>query len=343
MTVAQTIRIRRGTKAELAARGALLSGELGFCTDTKEVYIGDGSANLFVGRAMMGPYASRPGAASAGRYYYVTGAGDNAGYLYLDNGTQWVRINAQGLGDLSGTLDEVSDGSVYAKVLKADISGGHVNKVSDGTNTKTAAEIRAHLDDATKHRIINDSGTAITELWSAQKIRNELDLARAGQEYQDSVKDQHLAAPPSSPAAKDRYIVAASPTGAWSGKTGQIAEWSGSTWSFVAPTVGMTCIVDDEVKQYTWNGTAWVRSGGALQTVTAGNGLIGGGQADTVMLTVGQGNGITVGSTAVSAKAGRGIVVNTTGIEAYIDADSLVYDAANGNRLTVAAIDGGTF
>lgn len=341
--MAQTIKVRRGTKAELVARGALLAGEMGFCTDTKEVYIGDGTANLFVGRVMMGPYASRPSAAVAGRYYFVTGGGTNNAYLYLDDGTQWVRINAIGLADLTGTLDNVADGSTYGKVLKADLTGGHVSKVSDGTNTKTAAEIKTHIDDATKHRVINDTGVGSTDLWSAQKIKNELDLARAGQEYQDSVKDQNLAAPPATPAAGDRYIVAASPTGAWAGKAGQIAEWSGSAWIFVAPTVGMTAIVDDEAKQYTWNGTIWVRSGGALQTVTAGNGLTGGGQADTVALHVGAGNGIDVAADTVSAKPGKGIVVNATGIEASIDADSIVYDTANGNRLMVAVIDGGTF
>ncbi|MNI98485.1 hypothetical protein D3C73_1573360 [compost metagenome] len=86
-----------------------------------------------------------------------------------------------------------------------------------------------------------------------------------------------------------------------------------------------------------------MRTGGALQTVTAGNGLTGGGQADTVTLTVGAGNGITVGTTSVAAKPGKGILVNATGIEANIDAESIVYDTTNGNRLMVSVIDGGTF
>ncbi|RAV19719.1 DUF2793 domain-containing protein [Paenibacillus contaminans] len=341
--MAQTIRIRRGTKAELVARGALLAGEMGFCTDTKEVYVGDGTANTLVGRVMTGPYASRPSAAVSGRYYFVTGGGANNGYLYLDDGALWVRMNALELSDLNGTLDNIAEGATYGRVKKTDLTGGSVNKVSDGTKTATAAQIRDHIDDATKHRVINDSGSSVTDLWSAQKIKNELDLARAGQEYQDSVKDKDLATPPASPAAKDRYIVGASPTGVWTGKVNNIAEWTGSAWSFIAPTTGMTCIVDDESKQYTYNGTSWVRTGGALQTITAGNGLTGGGTAETVTLTVGAGNGITVGPGAVSAKAGKGVLVNATGIETNIDADSIVYDAANGNRLMVAAIDGGTF
>lgn len=340
--MAQTILIMRGTKSQLLAHGAMQSGEMGFCTDTKEVYIGDGTSNVFVGRVMSGAYAARPSASSSGRMYYVT-TGENASRLYLDTGAAWANVNVLDLSDLTGDLDDIANGTTYGKVRLTELTDGRVSRVSDGTKVSTAAQIRDHIDDATKHRIINDSGTSPTELWSAQKIRNELDLARAGQEYQDSVKDKDLAAPPATPAAKDRYIIGASPTGAWAGRANQIAEWTGTAWSFVVPTVGMTCIVDDEAKQYTFNGTAWVRTGGALQTITAGDGLTGGGTADTVTLNVGAGNGITVAADTVSAKAGRGIVVNATGIEANIDATSIVYDTANGNRLTVARVDGGTF
>ncbi|THF78018.1 DUF2793 domain-containing protein [Cohnella fermenti] len=341
--MAQTVRIRRGTKAELTARGALLSGEMGFCTDTKEVYIGDGTSNLFVGRAMSGTYANRPSAAYSGRTYYVT-SGSNAGYLYLDDGTQWVRMNAIGLSDLTGTLDDIAEGASYGKVLKTELTSGRVSRLSDGTAAVTAAEARSHLDDAAKHRQINDSGTSATELWSAQKIRNEIELAKHNIEPQASVKNQTTTTPPASGNAEgDRYIVPTGATGAWAGKQTQIAEWQSSAWVYYTPDVGWTCYVDAEQKIYSWNGTAWVRTGGALQTVTAGAGLTGGGQADTVVLDVGAGNGITVAADAVAVKAYRGITVSSSGVAAYIDESSLVYDSANGNRLTVGTIDGGTF
>ncbi|EHQ92085.1 DUF2793 domain-containing protein [Desulfosporosinus youngiae] len=338
----QTIRIKRGTKAELAALGALPAGEMGFCTDTKEVYIGDGVSNTFVGRALSGTEAARPNAGALGRLYYITG-GANSGYLYFDNGTDWNQVNAQKLTDLTGALDDIADGTTYARVKKSELSNGQVNKVSDGTNTKTAAEIKTHIDDAPKHRVINDSGTAITDLWSAQKIGNEIELAKHNIEPQASVKDQNLTAPPGSPATGDRYIIPSGATGAWAGKQNQIAEWISGAWVFYTPQTGWTCYVDDEQKVYSWNGTAWVRTGGALQTITAGNGLTGGGQADTVTLTVGGGNGITIGTTTVSAKAGKGVLVNSTGIEAHIDTSSIIYDTANGNRLMVSIVDGGTF
>ncbi|MBH5316695.1 DUF2793 domain-containing protein [Paenibacillus sp. GSMTC-2017] len=341
--MSQTIKIKRGTKAELVLRGALLSGEMGFCTDTKEVYIGDGTSNVFVGRVLTGPYTSRPSAAVPGRNYFVTGGGANNGYLYLDDGTQWVRINALALTDLSGTLDDIVDGASYARVKKADISNGSVNKVSDGVNTKTASEIKVHIDDATKHRVINDASTATTDLWSAQKIRNEIELAKHNIEPQASVKDQHLVAPPVSPVENDRYIIPTGATGAWAGKTNQIADYTAGSWIYYTPQVGWTVYVDDEQKVYSWNGSAWVRTGGALQTITAGNGLTGGGQSDTVTLAVGAGNGISVEADVVSVKPSRGIVVNGTGIEVNIDADSIVFDSVNGNKLTLGVIDGGTF
>lgn len=334
----QLIAIYQGLKANLTA-ASLQSGEMGFCTDTKEVFIGDGSGNHFVGRALSGTEAARPNAGNQGRLYYVT-SGNNMSYIYFDNGTSWVRVNAQKLSEMTGTIDDIEDGTNYSRVRKSDVTNGQVNKVSDGTNTKTAAEIKTHIDDATKHRIINDSSDTSTNLWSAQKIRNEMELAKRNIEPQASVKNRTTTTPPSSPANGDRYIIPSGATGTWSGKTNQIAEYT-TVWTYYTPEVGWTAYVDDEQKVYSWNGTAWVRTGGALQTITAGNGLTGGGQADQVTLNVGAGNGITVAADAVSAKAGKGILVNSAGIEADIDGESIVY--GTGNKLTIAVVSGGTF
>lgn len=338
----QTIRIRRGTKAELESLGALLQGELGFCIDTKEVYIGDGTTNVFVGKVLSGPYASRPNAGVEGRFYYVT-EGANEGYLYIDNGSTWNRINALTLTDLEGSIDDIEDGAIYGKVKKSDITNGQVNKVSDGTKSATAGEIRDHIDNDSKHRVINDSGVSSTGLWSSQKINTEIYNAIRGLEWQDSVKSKTVTSPPATNTKGDRYLIPTNATGAWSGKVDQIAHWNGSSWEFYVPETGWSVYVDNENKNYVFNGTAWVRSGEANQNIKAGNGLQGGGQADEVILAIGQGNGITVGSTSISAKAGKGISVDSTGINANIDGSSIVYDSANGNKLTVSVIDGGTF
>ena len=334
----QLITIYQGVKASLA-KADLRSGEMGFCTDTKEVFIGDGSSSSLVGRALSGTETARPNAGNQGRLYYVT-SGTDMGYLYYDSGAVWVKVNAQKLSEMAGTVDDIADGSAYAKVKKADITNGQVNKISDGTNINTAAEIKTHIKDAAKHRKINDSGSASTELWSAQKIQNEIELAKHNIEPQASVKNRTTTAVPSNPAMGDRYIIPSGAAGVWSGKTNQIAEYT-SAWNYYSPAIGWTTYVDEEQKVYSWNGSAWVRTGGALQTVTAGSGLTGGGQADTVTLHVGAGNGITVTADNVSARAGKGITVNGTGIEADIDGESIVY--GTGNKLMVSAINGGTF
>jgi len=113
--------------------------------------------------------------------------------------------------------------------------------------------------------------------------------------------------------------------------------------NFNVPATGWNLFVDDELKMYGWSGTAWVRTGGALQTVTAGAGLTGGGQADTVTVDVGAGLGIIANADDIAVKAYKGVTVDANGVAVYIDAASIVYDTANGNRLMVATVDGGTF
>lgn len=338
--MSQTIQIKRGLKVNLPI---LISGEVGFCTDTKEIYVGDGATNIFAGRVMMGTYAARPNAGAAGRLYYVNSS-TNLGYIYIDDGVAWQRANVISLADLTGNLDNVADGTTYGKVKLAELTAGQVNRISDGTNTVTAATANTHINDATKHRLINDAGLTVTDLWSAQKVNNAIELAKHNIEPQASVKDQNLLTPPASPVLGDRYIVAVgTATGAWLSKNTQIAEWNGTAWDFYVPATGWNLFVDDELKMYGWSGTAWVRTGGALQTVTAGSGLTGGGQADTVTVNVGAGLGIIANANDVAVKAYKGVTVDANGVAVNIDGASITYDAANGNRLMVATVDGGTF
>jgi hypothetical protein len=53
-----------------------------------------------------------------------------------------------------------------------------------------------------------------------------------------AVLDATLTAPPDSPADGDRHIVAASATGAWAGKDGQVATWVDGAWAYAAPEAG---------------------------------------------------------------------------------------------------------
>lgn len=70
-------------------------------------------------------------------------------------------------------------------------------------------------------------------------------------------KDKDLTAPPGSPADGDCYIVAASPTGAWSGKAKKLAFYESTAWAFITPVEGTRCYLQDENLAYEYDGAAW--------------------------------------------------------------------------------------
>ncbi len=85
-----------------------------------------------------------------------------------------------------------------------------------------------------------------------------------------AVVDKDLDAPPGSPGAGACYIVAASPTGAWSGHAGKVAAWQDGAWAFYAPREGWLAWVADEDTPYVWTGSAWAvfaGGGGGLANI----------------------------------------------------------------------------
>ena len=72
-------------------------------------------------------------------------------------------------------------------------------------------------------------------------------------------------APPSSPAAGDRYIVGPEPTGDWAGQANNLTVYSGSAWGFTVPGYApddwgqVALFVVDKAADYTFNGTTWVQ------------------------------------------------------------------------------------
>ena len=77
-----------------------------------------------------------------------------------------------------------------------------------------------------------------------------------------SVLDRDLTAPPGSPADGARYIVAASPSGAWSGTRRQHRRVPGRAWMFYPPNEGWIAWIADEDVAVVWR----VRRGAALTT-----------------------------------------------------------------------------
>lgn len=67
-------------------------------------------------------------------------------------------------------------------------------------------------------------------------------LRRLDALVQVTVQSAALATPPVSPTEGQRWILPASPTGAWAGHAGQIAAWQDGAWAFYAPLDGWTAI-----------------------------------------------------------------------------------------------------
>ena len=77
-------------------------------------------------------------------------------------------------------------------------------------------------------------------------------------EWQPSVIDCELTAPPAFPSVGDRYVVAAVATGAWTGQEDDIAEWDGSSWVFTTPEVNWALLCESTNEILIWNGTEWI-------------------------------------------------------------------------------------
>lgn len=75
------------------------------------------------------------------------------------------------------------------------------------------------------------------------------------------VLDKDLSAPPGSPADGDRYIVAATGSGAWLTHTGHVAAYQDGAWAFSIPKEGWLAWVGDEELLYVYTGSAWVEYG----------------------------------------------------------------------------------
>ncbi|HEY7644588.1 MAG TPA: DUF2793 domain-containing protein [Hyphomicrobiales bacterium] len=72
-----------------------------------------------------------------------------------------------------------------------------------------------------------------------------------------SVLDRTLAAPPGSPGEGDRYLVASSATGDWSGQDGKVAAWQDGAWAFYAPQEGWIAWIASEGIALICDGTGW--------------------------------------------------------------------------------------
>jgi hypothetical protein len=71
------------------------------------------------------------------------------------------------------------------------------------------------------------------------------------------VISRSLTSPPGSPALGDRYIVPSGATGAWVGRTNQVAVFLAGGWQFMTPAAGWVFFVSSESGTAYYNGASW--------------------------------------------------------------------------------------
>lgn len=72
-----------------------------------------------------------------------------------------------------------------------------------------------------------------------------------------AIEDRDLASPPGSPADGQGYLIAASATGVWAGKDGQLALYVNTGFLYFTVKEGMRIWVKDENVKSTYNGSSW--------------------------------------------------------------------------------------
>lgn len=81
-----------------------------------------------------------------------------------------------------------------------------------------------------------------------------------------SVISMALSTPPGSPAEGDLYVIATSPTGAWSGQAGKFAYYINDSWLFIIPLSGIAIWCEASSTFLVYNGSNWVNPVTSLVT-----------------------------------------------------------------------------
>jgi hypothetical protein len=167
-----------------------------------------------------------------------------------------------------------------------------------------------------------------------------------------AVIDRTHTAPPGSPANGDRYLVAASPTGAFAGQANSIAVWTtdnpitpSGLWEFYVPKPGWLVWSIADASLYAYSAGAWVAAGGGgggggfSNPMTAAGDLIVGGVAGAPARlpigTSGQVLAVISGVLAWATPGGGGGPSTLAG-----DSDVLLTSPANGDLLTFDTASG---
>jgi hypothetical protein len=95
------------------------------------------------------------------------------------------------------------------------------------------------------------AGQAQKEIFHNEALQI-VDLVAAG-----AVEEAPRSDPPASPSLGSCYIIGASPTGVWAGKSHSVAGYTRGGWRLIEPTEGMSLYVKSDARWATYRAGAW--------------------------------------------------------------------------------------
>lgn len=125
------------------------------------------------------------------------------------------------------------------------------------------------------------------------------------------VEQRALGVPPGSPTPGRCYIVASGASGAWAGKTDQIAVATEGGWRFIAPREGLRAVVASEGIDAVYRGSSWIYGDLRGLFVTVGGNQVVGGRGAAIPDPAG---GTTVDSQARATLASLLATLRTHGL-----------------------------
>jgi len=185
--MAVKVQLKRGLKANVAGL-TMSAGELVFATDTKELYVSDGSSKSLVGRAIVDTFTNRPAASTAGRIFLAS----DTSTAYIDTGSVWVALGGGGMawsvitGNTTATSDngygiDASSNAVTLTLPGTPAVGTQVAfRVLDKTNTVTIARVGSYIEGVASDLVLDiaGSGGLLVDLGATKGWVNVTEIGR---------------------------------------------------------------------------------------------------------------------------------------------------------------------